>query len=230
MNELQQTMTLVVSRLVHDLKNPLAVVLSNMRFLEVVIEEGDQHEALRESVVSADRLDRMLDDVMDLVRLMSGAPLRSARKEIVLAEMGDEIAEKLELLVGNRTLEVELPRARLSAEASLLTRILINILEHALRQTPSRGVVRLDADTDNGEITLRVVDGGAPFDPAVTPSFLEDELPVKQQPARGCRSDQGLRLFFAGKAARSLGARTAINDREGGGVEFVLRLPYEVTT
>jgi K+-sensing histidine kinase KdpD len=229
MNELQQTMMLVVSRLVHDLKNPLAVVLSNMRFLEVVIDEGDQHEALRESVVSADRLDRMLDDSMDLVRLMAGGVLRSARKEVVLAEMGAEIAEKLELLVGNRTLEVVLPETRVKTEASLLSRILINILEHALRQTPSRGVVRLEADTSDGETILRVVDGGAPFDPDATPSFLEDKLPVKQAPPEGCRSDQGLRLFFAGKAARSFGARTELNRRKGEkGVVFVLRLPNEV--
>lgn len=230
MSELQQSLEFLVSRLVHDLKNPLAVILSNLRFLKESISGLDEGEALVESLLSADRLDRMLDDAVDLGRMRRGT-IVLASAPVLLRELEPALLEKLELLAGTRKLELDLDQPRpLLTDRTLLLRLMINVIEHALRQTPSRGTVRVQGASAPDGLTLRVVDGGAPFAPDSTPSFLDDELPVKRSSTQGCRSDQGLGLHFAGVAARALGARTELGPRPDGehGVVFELVFPEEM--
>ena len=212
MSDPQQMIEVLISRLVHDLKNPLAVVLSNMRFLQSSVTGVDEQDALRESVLSGERLDRMMDDAVDLGR-MRGGRMSPASAAVVLSELEPALSEKLDLLTGNRTLKFDLGPERLMTDQALLLRILVNLGEHALRQTPSRGTVLVQSEPVEQGLALRVIDGGAPFSPDVSPSFLDDALSVKDAPSAGCRSDQGLGLHFAGRAACMLGAHIAVAPR-----------------
>ena len=224
-------MGLLLSRLVHDLKNPLAAALSNLGFLEPRMSGTDNREALEESLVALGRLDRMLDDAVDLGRIRAGT-LSVLRAPVALADLADDLAQDLALLSWRRTLSFEPGQARLLTDGRLLRRVLIDLLEHALRQTPSRGTVRMVGALEEQGFVLRVIDGGASFAPEVQPSFLDDQLPLMEPPSAGHRSDQGLGLHFAGVMARALGARTAVLAREDGerGVVFELVFPAELVT
>lgn len=229
MSGLQQSLGLLVARLAHDLKNPLAAVLSNLSFLQGSARDVDEREALDESLFAAARLDRMLDDVVALTRIRAGE-LDIALAPVDLAALAVDLAGKLALLRGSRVLQIDVAVDRLVTDGALLRRVLINLLEHGLRHTPSNGTVRLQSCRDGDRLVLRVVDGGSPFPPDVRPSFLEDELPLKQAPPAGYRSDQGLGLHVAGVAARALGARTDVAARADGlqGSVFELQFPAEI--
>lgn len=229
MSELEDTLGLLVARLVHDLRNPLAVVLSNLHFLEGAVQHQDDREALEESLVSAGRMNRMLDDVLDLARLRRD-PGQPARTPVSLAEVVRVLGGKLRLLTGNRSLTFDVGEQQLLCDPGLLERALLNLLEHALRHTPSRGEVRLEATDDGEGVVLRVLDGGAPFASDSPPSFLAEQLPLKQEPPPGCRSDQGMGLHFAGLALRALGARIDLCQREDGerGAAFVAHFSAEL--
>ena len=226
MSGLQQTLGLLVARLAHDLKNPLAAVLSNLSFLQGSDRDADEREALDESLFAAARLDRMLDDVVALTRIRAGE-LEPAPSSVDLAALANDLAGRLALLRGNRVLQIDVVEARLLTDEALLRRVLINLLEHCLRHTPSKGAVLLRSGRDGAGLVLRVVDGGSPFFPGVRPSFLEDELPLRQAPPAGYRSDQGLGLHVAGVTARALGVRTGVAARADGerGVVFELCFP-----
>jgi len=226
MSELQQTFGLLVARLAHDLKNPLAAVLANLSFLQSSDMDVDEREALDESLFAAARLGRMLDDAVALTLIQSGG-LDSAPAPVDLAALAEEIAGTLALLRGSRVLRIEVAEARLTTDEALLRRVLVNLLEHGLRHTPSNGAVLLQSGRDGDGLVLRVVDGGSPFAPGVRPSFLDDELPLQQAPPAGYRSDQGLGLHVAGVTARALGARTNVAERADGeqGAVFELHFP-----
>jgi len=227
MTELEQATALVVAHLAHDLKNPLAVILSNLRYLRTSIKDLEEIEAIQESLISAERLDRIIDDVVDLSRLRStGAPAAAAAP---IAALEAPLRSKLELQIGRRTFAVELPDLQLRTDHALLRRALLNVLEHGFRNTPSTGTVLLRAAQADGELVLEVVDGGAPFAPDGAPSFMQDEMTLREAAPSGCRSDQGLGLHFAGVAARALGARTEIDARDDApGVIFRLIFPGEL--
>jgi signal transduction histidine kinase len=230
MNELEQAVAQVVARLAHDLRNPLAVVLSNLRYLRMSTKDREDLEAIQESLFSADRLDRILNDMVDLQRLRGG--LSGASATFSVAELEQVLRDKLALQIGRRSLEVQLPDVQLRVDRALLRRVLLNILEHALRNTPTAGVVRLRGEVVQGALELRVIDGGAAFAADRPASFVTQELTSRAAPPDGCRSDQGLGLHFAGVAARALGARTDLTPRTDGeaGVAFILTFPEELVT
>ena len=213
--ELSAVLGTVVARLAHDVKNPLAVILSNLRFLQMSIEDADDREAIEESLLSATRLDRMLDDAVDIQRLAAEAPLAAATP-FALQELEQPLRERVELQAGRRTLELTLPQRKLRVDRALLQRVLINLLEHGFRNTPSGGTVTLRGEPGEAGLTLQVLDQGPGFSPGATPSFLDSELRVKQPPCEGHRSDQGLGLHFAGVAARAMGAQTDVRPRDDG--------------
>ena len=198
-----------IGRLAHDLKNPLAVVLSNLRFIEGQLADLDLREAAMESAISAERIARMIDDVAALEPLARGSysTEQSSRPlDSIKAALDQAILPQL----GSRQLLIDLPAGRVVTDFSLLERIAIAVLEHGLRRTTSRGTLRVAGECNERGFVLRFTDEGAPFSAGRTPSFLALQLPEVEPPLDGCRSDQGLGLFFAGAAARFLGARCSI--------------------
>jgi signal transduction histidine kinase len=221
-DQLRRSLAALLGRVAHDLKNPLSVIVANLRFLEAVGDE-DQREAAQESSHAAERLTRMIDDLAQIERLRSGER-QPVIDPIALTKLAEQLRLLLEPQLGSRKLEIALPDATFATDPEILSRVLLNLLEHGLRQTPARGLVRLEGCLRADELTLEVRDGGLPFDPARTPSFLGDELPGVAEPPPGHRSDQGLALFVAGTAARALGAELSMLLADGGGARFEIRL------
>lgn len=224
MTPLEQAVSQLVARLAHDLKNPMAVVLSNLHYLQEEIKDTALLEAVEESLHAAERTTRMIDDVVDLTRLHTGR-LPVTLAEVRLAEVEPELRSAVERMVGRRSLSIALPEATVLTDRALLARALINLLEHALRNSPSGSQVRLEGEAEQG-VRLRLVDSGALFAPTAVPSILGDEMPSADPPPSGYRSDQGLGLYFAGSVIRALGGTVQLRERSDGvrGVVFELQL------
>ena len=219
---LEAALAALLGRVAHDIKNPLSVIVANLRFLEAAGDE-DQREAAVESSQAADRLTRMIDDLGELELLRSGQR-QLVTSEVSLDRLGDELRVLMQPQLGSRRLEIDLPNASIDIDREVLLRALINLLEHGIRQTPARGSVTLSGEPEGAGLRLRVSDGGAPFDPAQQPSFLSAALPARSEPPTGCRSDQGLGLYVAGVAARALGASLAVDQDQDGRVRFTMDL------
>lgn len=220
----EQSLGAWVGRLAHDLRNPLAALLFNLRFLrETTSVGGETREAVNESLIAAERLERMIADAQDLCELQADR-LRAASAPVRLSELEPDLRARLAFVGTPGALEVRLPDIEVRTDRGLLLRALTNLGEHALRQTPAGTPVIVDAERGRG-VTLRVSDGGPPF--GERPSFLDEELSPKRVPAAGQRSDQGLGLHLAGRLARALGATTDVQPRPGCGQVFSLFFPEE---
>lgn len=216
-------LALVLGRLSHDLKNPLSVVTANLRFLESAVEDVDAREAATESIFASNRMARVLEDLSQLEGWRDGSRRASfGATDLDALEM--PLRDAFEGQLGSRTLEIALPALPpVRSDPSLLLRALINLVEHGLRRTVSRGTVRVEASIESERrFELRVLDEGPPFDPAHTPSFLSTDLPDEVvTPSAGYRSDQGLGLLFAGVVVRALGGTPSVERRsDGPGVLF----------
>jgi len=215
----------LLGRVAHDLKNPLAVVLANLRFMEGNSDDPDFREAAEESAIASERMARMLDDLAEIDAWSSGTR-RPVVDKVDLKQLVAPVEDRITQQLGSRRLELAVDSFEVSTDPALLSRALTNIVEHSIRRIPGRGVVRVTGQKTAGGFELCVTDEGPPFDPADTPSFLNEDVPTAKDPAPGFRSDQGLGLYFAGIAARALGATLRVDERTDQQQGVVFRLSF----
>jgi K+-sensing histidine kinase KdpD len=204
----------------HDLRSPLTAILASA---DALASPGLQLEAedrlgLAETIRGeATRLDRVVEQLLDLSRLEAGAaePHRELWHvdELVgqaLAGLGPEAA-RVRLEIGSETPPVEV-------DAAQVERVLANLLENALRYSPPGSRVLLRAERGSTELRLHVVDLGAGLPDEQREALFE---PFRRGMAG---HGSGLGLAIARGFAEANGGRLWAQDDPGGG-HLVLSLP-----
>jgi two-component system sensor histidine kinase KdpD len=204
----------------HDLRSPLTAILASADALASpgLRLEADDRLGLAETIRGeATRLDRVVEQLLDLSRLEAGAaePHRELWHvdELVsqaLSGLGAE-AGRVRLDIGSETPLVEV-------DAAQVERVLANLLENALRYSPSGSQVLLRAEPGATELRIHVVDSGA--------GLPEEQREALFQPfRRGVTGHgSGLGLAIARGFAEANGGRLWAQDDPGGG-HLVLSLP-----
>jgi two-component system sensor histidine kinase KdpD len=213
----------------HDLRSPLMAILTSAGALahgELSLDGADRRELTETILGEAERLDRLVSDLLDLSRLEAGAatpdPGVWAVEDLVLQAL-DEIEA-----AGDR-IEVSLPdeeSATVRADVHQVERVLVNLLENALHYSPASEHVRVQVSETASEVLVRVIDRG----PGIAPGELERIFEPFQ---RGSRTvavrGAGLGLAIARGFAEANGGRVWAESREGQGATFVLALPLAAT-
>ncbi|HET7293253.1 MAG TPA: GAF domain-containing protein [Vicinamibacteria bacterium] len=213
--------------LVHDLRTPLNSIMGFLELLGHSPSLGDPHQELLEIAGRAtQRLVSLVDTILDVSRLEKGAmPLEL--ETMALAPVVTEVLDLQKPLARPRAITFraelpgELPRVR--ADASLLRRILENLVANALRHTPRGGEV-LVAARALGEpvpvIEVRIRDLG-PGIPAEEQLRIFDKWVTGEQRHRGT----GLGLAFCRMAVEAQGGRIRVESAPGAGATFAFTLP-----
>ena len=214
----------LVGRLVHDIRNPLAAVISNLRYVEGETVNEDLLEAIGETIQSSEIMSRLLADAHDLFRL-ADRRFQPRLQAVALAEVARTVRSRVSHRVGSRLLKLSLPELDLNIDGDLLKRILSNVVEHSLKYTPTRQTVELVGHYADETLTVTITDGGPPFDAAVEPSIVSG-VPATGEDVEGRRGDRGLGLLFAGHAVGALGGLVSVAERQdGAGLVFTLTFP-----
>lgn len=205
----------------HDLRTPLTTIKA---LAEEIRRDGDDRAAIIEE--EADRLNRFVADLLDLSRLAGGALRVTA--DVNAAE--DLIGTALQRVAGaarGRDIVVRMDPAdplllgRFDFVHAL--RVLVNLLENALKYSPAGAPVEVGAERVGEALEIRVADRG----PGVAPEDRERIFEPFYRPA-GTAPDvggTGLGLSIARRLAAAQGGRVDYEARDGGGSVFVLRLP-----
>jgi two-component system sensor histidine kinase KdpD len=204
----------------HDLRTPLTSIRATASELR---HEGEARAALIEE--EADRLNRMVADLLDLSRLRAGAlpldPAINAAEDLVGAAL-----QRLTGVPGADAIVVRLPAdgslpvGRFDFVHSL--RALTNLLENALRHSPAPGSVELEVEQTMADLAFRVLDRGPGVAPADVPRLFE---PFYRPAERRDGGGSGLGLAIARSIAEAQGGRITYAARPHGGSIFVLHLP-----
>lgn len=148
----------------HDLRTPLVSItgsLTALRDLSDRMPPSDRERLLRTAISEADRLNRLIQNLLDMTRLSHGAltlrlgPLdvRDAVNES-LARLGDVLeAHRIQTII-----PASLPPVR--ADATLLGQVLVNLLENAAKFSPAGSVIRIEAHATRTDIHIAVCDEG----------------------------------------------------------------------
>jgi signal transduction histidine kinase len=221
----------LASMIVHDLHNPLAVISGGLELLErLPLAEGGTGYA--SSVIetmqrSTRRMGRLVETLIDMASLEEGRmPLRLAPLD--LRALVEEALTEERSLAESRDIDLEsnLPADLGSVEAdyNVLQRVLINLVDNALKFTPRGGRVRVEARPGGGVVEVAVVDTG----PGIPQEERERVFEKFTQVARrvGSRRGSGLGLAFCRMAVEAHGGRMWVEAGPGGvGSRFVFTVP-----
>jgi photoactive yellow protein len=212
--------------LVHDLKNPLSVVLSSLEFLDTRLRPSrdvDLHEALADSVDSVKRLQSMLIDLLDTTRLETNVmPLR--RQPMDARDLIRDVARSARAAGRHRKVVVEesVPAEALflEADAGLLRRSLENLVDNAVRYA---GRLVLSAEQVGSQVVFAVIDDG-PGIPEDVRARIFDRYVQVSSPSTASMN-RGLGLTFVRLAAQAHGGDAAVECPAAGGTIFRISLP-----
>jgi len=213
----------------HELRTPLTVVRANLDALRrgAGADPAEREETLRATAREADRMARLVADLLALARADAGQPLarqRLALDTLVLDvyQQGRAIADGVHLELG------EWEQIAVDGDPDRLKQVALNLLDNALRHTPAGGAVTLDLLRLGDEAVLRVRDTGPGIDPEHLPRIFERFYRADQPRSRQA-GGTGLGLAIAREVAEAHGGRIDVASRPGAGSTFSLVLPVAAT-
>lgn len=220
----------LVANVSHELKTPIAALKGFLELLEGDgVDERHRREFLASMTHETGRLERLVEEQLQLARLDAGAvPLE--REEIDLGDLASVVvapriplAEREGITLSARpdpsgpvVVEVDPPR---------IEQILLILLDNALRHTPRGGRVQVVVGRDGQDATLAVVDSGEGI-PTEDQAFVFDRF-YRGDPSREGRS-AGLGLAIARGLAAAHRGSISLESRVGEGSTFTVRLPLAV--
>ncbi len=217
----------LISMIYHDLRSPLANIISSLDVLRSMLPKQD--EAI-ESVVqiaerSTERIQRLTNSLLDVHRLESGKPIVSQEIVGLSALVEDAIeAVRLPLEAKQQYLEVSVPAdlPGLYVDKDMIRRVLINLLENAVKYTPNQGRIRLEASAKNSMIEVSVIDTGPGIPPSEQEHIFHKFTRLRTQ---GSNKGLGLGLTFCRLAIEGHGGRIWVRSKVGVGSRFSITLP-----
>jgi len=224
-----RTRTALLAAVSHDLRTPLAGIkaaVTSLRQGDITWSAADEADLLESIEASADRLNAMVANLLDMSRLQTG----SVTAHLQDLHLVDVVDASISVLgdQGSRIrtwLPEDLPMFR--ADAGLLDRVLANVVENALKHSPGRQEVVVSGSVIGTRLQIRVVDRGTGV-----PDEAKDQIFAPfQRFGDSPRGDGvGLGLAVARGLTEAMDGTLTAEDTPGGGLTMVIDLPVATTT
>jgi signal transduction histidine kinase len=228
--DLQRQREQLFAFIVHDLKNPLSAIQMGLELLDASDDTDPASQIqIRRLRDTAQSMDRMIQDILDIGRAEQvGLELHKTRIPLsswipsLLKEVESHAQHRNQALSWDCPVDLEI-----EADQAFLRRLLLNLLDNALKYSPSGSRTRIEARPSENGVRLEVRDQGQGI-----PEHLREQIFEKfirlEEGGGGTRSGSGLGLAFCQLVAETHEGRIWVEDNPPQGSAFVLELPYAV--
>lgn len=229
LRQLDQLKEDLAALLVHDMRNPLAGLSGLLEVLQQ--DEGrsaDDREVLREALAASRHLRDAVEDILR-VRSLEEHRLVPHRERVHLRAVVAAAAASLEGDARARGLRIELAPGddvEVAVDPALVRRAIENVLANALRYTRPRTAITLETHVTDDQVEVTVADRGPGVPDAFKQTVFEKYGSVESSKTRS-RRGSGLGLYMVKLACELHDGQASVEDREGGGAVFHLRLPRQ---
>lgn len=214
-----------VSDASHELRAPLTAIQGNLELLNRhrTMPEAEREEALAEITREADRLTRLVADLLALARADAGIPLRPRLLDLDAVVL-DIFKSARQLAQGQTLLLDPFEPAQIRGDEDRLKQLLLILLDNALKYTPPGGKVTLGLRRDKSCVVMLVRDSGVGISPEDLPHVFERFY--RADPARSRDpGGTGLGLSIASWIIEQHRGTITIDSQPGEGTLITVRLP-----
>lgn len=213
------------SGVTHDVKTPLAAIMAAATSLidGRGFSEDEQRDHLETIKQEAERLHRVVNNLLDVARLRAGA-LVATKVPSPIDELMESVVHRLRLSLGTREVEIrvgdEVPE--IPMDVVQIDQVLTNLIENAIKFTPDGGPIFLSAVGHPGGVRVTVEDRG----PGIARTD-RDRILEPFETGRTAKSGTGLGLAISKAIVVAHGGRLWIAEAPGGGAAITFELPCE---
>ncbi|HVI36971.1 MAG TPA: DUF4118 domain-containing protein [Gaiellales bacterium] len=220
-NELKTALLRAVS---HDMRSPLMAITTAAGGLRYAGLDADDRELLETITDQSARMNRMIENLLDLSKLQAGVVAPRADwldpRDLVEASADELLRSQPDSRPFQLRFAPDLPLVR--GDASQLQRVIVNLLENARKFSPPDAPVQVDVSATARIARIAVQDSG--------PGVPEEEAerifePFYRSPGRRDAPGSGLGLAIARGLAEANGCRLSVAGPAGGGSRFTLEVP-----
>ena len=214
----------IIRAVSHDLRNPLGIALAQAQMIERYYEKPEVVRKSAEAVVtSARRMDAMIQDLVESIRLEAGQ-WRLEKQRVSLRALLLDLLERAKVSMDVDRVRMEIPDdlPDVSADPDRLERIITNLVSNALKFSQPETEVLIRAKRKNGEVLTSVSDRGIGIAPEDIPYIFERFHEPKVRPER---RGLGLGLYITKMLVEAHGGRIWVESEVGKGTSFHFRLP-----
>jgi len=219
----EQMRSSLLSSVSHDLRTPLAVVTgAASSLLEDAIDAATRRELTETILQEAQRLNRLVRDLLDMTRLEAGA-VRVNKEWQPLEEVIGAVLDRMEEALMDRQVSIDLAAdlPLVPLDAVLIQQLFVNLLENALKYTPTGSPIEIRARVKRGAVEMVIADRG----PGI-PEREQQRVFDKFQRASGARGEGvGLGLAICKGIVTAHGGQICVLNGTAGGAEFHISLP-----
>ena len=224
--ESEKLRSLLLSSISHDFRTPLASIIGMASTLlddaSVSLGEERRRNLLRSLVDEAQRLHRLVDNLLDLTRLSSG-PVRLKREWAAMDELvGAVLTRYRDALVGrNITVDVPTNLPLVLCDEVMIGQVLGNLVDNAQKHAPG-SAIHITVAQERGAIAVSVRDNGPGLAPGTERSVFEK---FQRGHDEGAQSGFGLGLAICKAIIEAHDGNIQARNLPGGGADFRFTLP-----
>lgn len=220
-----------VTNVSHELRTPVASIQGYAEaLLDGAVEERETARKFLDVIHrNAQRLGRLVADLLKLSRLEARAPEQVKLSPVALREVADEVADTLAEAAAARqaTLHVDVPEdLRARGERDGVAQMLLNLVDNALKYGRAAGgriEVRARAHADH--VTIEVADNGPGIEGRHLPRLFERFYRVDEARTSQPDAGTGLGLAIVSHLAMNMGGHVSVSSELGRGTTFAIQLP-----
>ncbi|HEX4300021.1 MAG TPA: DUF4118 domain-containing protein [Gammaproteobacteria bacterium] len=215
----------LLSAISHELRTPLAAIIgASSSLAEDARLDAKARQALGRDILDASRrMHGLMNKVLEMARLQSGK-IELKAEWYPLEELIGSVLLRLKEVVGKHPVSVELPAESpwVLADGSLIEQVLANLIENAVKYTPSGTRITISARRDADSLAVEVADRGPGL-----PAGAEERVFEKfyQGQREGTEGGVGLGLAICRTIVEAHGGRIRATNGAGGGASFMFSLP-----
>lgn len=225
--ETERLRNTLLSTVSHDLRTPLATISdAASRLLEdqEPVDPATQHDLLQIIYAEADRLNRLLTNLLDMTRLESGA-VQLNKEWQALEEIVGTALNRLERYLHDHPITIQLAPdlPPVLIDSIMIEQVFINLLENVIKYTAGGSPIDISARATDTEVIVDVADRGPGFRPEEVDHVFDRFY--RAQPAT--HGGTGLGLAVCRAIVEAHGGRIWAENRPGGGAVFSFTIPIE---
>jgi two-component system, OmpR family, sensor histidine kinase KdpD len=210
----------------HDLRTPLVSItgaLSSLADEQIHLDDAARHSLIETASEEADRLNRLVGNLLDMTRLESGA-MRIKKDASDIQDLVGSALENLGGRLGDRPVQIDLPQdlPLVPLDFVLIERVLVNVIDNALKYSPENTPIEISAHAAGAFLEINVADHGMGIPPEDL-NRIFDKFYRVQRPDNV--SGTGLGLSISKGIVQAQGGFIAAENRPGGGTIITINLP-----